>query len=57
MREKIKINDNELLLSFDVISLFTKITVYVGKSEIFNCLKYDSTVVFKFFLLKAHLTT
>ena len=39
-----KINDNELMLSFDVISLFMKIPVYVAKSVIFNQLKSDNTL-------------
>ena len=42
-----KINDNELKLFFDVVSLYTKIPVYVAKSVIFNRLKYDSTLKIK----------
>ena len=37
-----KINDNDLMLSFDVVSLFTKIPVHIVKSVIFNRLKCDS---------------
>ena len=36
-----KINDNDLMLSFDAVSLFTKIPVHIAKSVIFDCLKYD----------------
>ena len=42
-----KINNNELMLSFDVKSLFTKIPVHVVKSVVFNPLKYDSTLDFR----------
>ena len=37
-----KINDNNLMLSFDVVSLFTKILVHIAKSVIFDHLKCDS---------------
>ena len=37
-----KINDNDLMLSFDVLSLFTKIPVHIAKSVIFDRLKCDS---------------
>ena len=37
-----KINDNNLMLSFHVVSLFTKIPVRIAKSVIFDRLKCDS---------------
>ena len=37
-----KINDNNLMLSFAVVSLFTKIPVHIAKSVIFYRLKCDS---------------
>ena len=37
-----KINDNDLMLSFDVVSLFSKIPVHIAKSVIFERLKCDS---------------
>ena len=37
-----KIDDNDLMLSFDVVSLLTKIPVHIAKSVIFDCLKCDS---------------
>ena len=36
-----KINDNDLMLSFDVVPLFTKISVHIAKSVIFDRLKCD----------------
>ena len=39
-----KINANGFMLSFDVVSLFTKILVYVAKSVVFDRLKYNSTI-------------
>ena len=39
---KFKINDNDLMLSFDVVSLFRKIPVHIAKSVIFDRLKCDS---------------
>ena len=30
------------MLSFDVVSVFTKIPVHIAKSVIFDCLKHDS---------------
>ena len=37
-----KINDNDLMLSFDAVSLFTKIPVHIAESVIFDRLKCDS---------------
>ena len=37
-----KINDNDLMLSFDVVSLFTKIPLHMAKSVLFDRLKCDS---------------
>ena len=37
-----KINHNDLMLSFDIVSLFTKIPVHIAKSVIFDRLKCDS---------------
>ena len=37
-----KINDNDLMLSFDVVSLFIKIPVHIAKSVIFDRLKCGS---------------
>ena len=37
-----KINEDDLMLSFDIVSLFTKIPVHVAKSVIFDRLKCDS---------------
>ena len=42
-----KINDNDLMLSFDVVSLFTKIPVHIAKSVIFDRLKCDSELKFR----------
>ena len=43
-----KINDNDLMLSFDVVSLFTKIPVHIAKSVIFDRLKCDSELKIKY---------
>ena len=45
--EEKKINDNDLMLSFDVVSLFTKIPVHIAKSVIFDRLKCDSELKFR----------
>ena len=37
-----KINDNDFMLSFDAISLFTKMFLHVAKSVIFDRLKCDN---------------
>ena len=42
-----KINDEDLMLSFDVVSLFTKIPVHIAKSVIFDRLKCDSELKFR----------
>ena len=43
-----KINDNDLMLSFDVIPLFTKIPVHIAKSVIFDRLKCDSELKIRY---------
>ena len=42
-----KISDNDLMLSFDVVSLFTKIPVHIATSVIFDRLKCDSELKIK----------